>query len=132
MSAAIERRPPLVDGIGVPARVAFLDGPASEGRPKNGGDRLSLNRAPTFLRAVIESTGTVDALDLPEDAPTEEEAVAVYELTIAYHARGATRAESGWFADYRHRGDVDGERLRERAAWVAWCEGEAATRKKAA
>lgn len=120
---------PLVEGISTAAtvRLKFLDGPAASARPK-GGEQLRAHRAPTFLRAVIESTGTLDALDLPEDVPTDEEIVEVYELALVYHARGQTRAASGWFAEYRHRGDVDGERFRDREAWVAWCEAEAKRR----
>jgi hypothetical protein len=127
MTETTTEPPPLVEGIPRPARLKFLDGPAATARPK-GGEQLRAHRAPTFLRAVIDPAGTVDALDLPDDEPKDDEVCWAYELTVVYHARGATRAASGWFAEYRCRLDVGGEFIRDWEAWVEWCTAEAARR----
>jgi hypothetical protein len=52
--------------------VRFLDGPAK-------GKALALQRAPLLLRVVIAEAGNIDALDQPDDMPTQHERVTVYE-----------------------------------------------------
>lgn len=110
--------------------VSFTGGPAD-------GRELALQRAPMFLRVVVDTreplkrgglppAKAIDALDLLDDEPREHEAVHVYEVVWAnqpvhFCARGSG-ARSGWHvsAAYKHRPDVDGEQLRDREAWRAW------------
>ena len=54
--------------------ITFLDGPAE-------GKRLSLSRAPYFLRVVIDESGQVDALDQLHDTAREGEVAWVYYKT---------------------------------------------------
>lgn len=89
-----------------------------------------LQRAPIFLRVVIDQDGTVDALDQLDDEPRPGETVHVYEQVPGTHSRahlcirGEGRGASGWYeiAEYTHRPDVDGEQLRDRDAWQTWAD----------
>lgn len=93
------------------------DGPAK-------GDYLC-RRAPVFLRAVVdETTGEGDCLDQLCDEPKRSEKVYVYErLGTAEVIHLNSRKTHGFFefGRYRHVPDVDGEALRDNAAWQAWC-----------
>ena len=107
--------------------VRLLDGPAA-------GASLGLRRVPLFLRVVIHrETGKVDALDQLYDEPLNAEAIHVYQgvhgtlmalrgdiIVCVRGADGMQQAATG-SGDYRHRPDVDGETVRETAAWRAWC-----------
>jgi hypothetical protein len=110
--------------------VMFTDGPAD-------GHELALQRAPMFLRVVVDTreplkrnglprVKAIDALDLLDDEPRPHESIHIYEVIWANEpvhicARGSG-ARSGWYvsASYRHRADVDGEQMRDTAAWRAW------------
>ncbi len=96
----------------------FRGGPA-------GGAVLALRRAPRFLRVVIGPAGEVDALDQLDDVPRGDELVEVYELADhrgAVHVCARGGHASGWYASatYRFRADIDGQALRDTAAWRAW------------
>jgi hypothetical protein len=103
--------------------VVLEDGP--------GAGRYSIARAPWFLRAVVSRVdGKVDLLDQLTDEPHEDEAVHVYEAvagTLFTLAAGIIVcppvSASG---TYRHRPDVDGERLRTADAWRAWARSQPA------
>lgn len=90
--------------------------------------RYSTTRAPHFLRAVIDADGHVDLLDQLVDVPTPRETVHVYQAvpgTIVdpdgYRRMGIIVCPPpGASGRYRHRADVDGELLRDTAAWRAW------------
>jgi hypothetical protein len=102
----------------------FEDGPAA--------GRYGARRAPHFLRAVVaRSNGRVDLLDQLYDEPRPIEDVHVYEATgPTWDSESSIRA--GTFVcpppqasgTYRHRADVDGEQLRETAAWRSWCRSQ--------
>lgn len=90
-----------------------------EGGPA-GGATLLLRRAPVFLRVVIGPRGKVDALDQLEDVPADGETVHVYER---FGPRGHVCLRPGGcheYGTYRHLPHVDGELLRDTAAWRAW------------
>lgn len=103
----------------------FLDGPAE-------GCDLMLRRCPPYLRVVVKIPGapapTIDALDQLEDVPAPNEVVVVYRRVdgtfsrMHFCFRGKDRGKSGWqeTGEYRHLPDVDGEQLRDTAAWRAW------------
>lgn len=106
----------------------FMDGPAA-------GQGFDLRRAPMYLRVVevVEQMGKFDALDQLDDEPREGERVHVYRIVpgsfgcvyVCARGRGALggRYESGI---YRYVPDVDGEQLRETAAWRAWVDAQVA------
>jgi hypothetical protein len=99
----------------------FLDGPME-------GKTFSVTRCPTYLRAVIDADGTYDVLNLLTDVPKPSEQIHVYRVvpgtwTFAFiDFRGKDKGRSGRYemADYVHVPDVDGESVRETAAWQAW------------
>lgn len=99
----------------------FLDGPAA-------GQSFELHRAPMYVRAVRESLSlSWDVLNEPDDEPNAGEEVHVYECvpetwTFVF-VRPGGRYES---CEYRHRPDVDGELLRETAAWREWATSQPA------
>lgn len=81
-------------------------------------------RAPLYLRAVKDKDGKTDALDQIEDTPRETEKVYIYQLegqagTVHLNFGGG---KGGWYAlgTYHHLPDVDGEAIRDNAAWQAW------------
>lgn len=98
----------------------FLNGPAK--------GYLSLVRlAPEYLRVVVERvSGQIDVLDLPDDEPRAEEAVYVYvrigEASPLIVDFDIEKGQSGRYTDgdYAHLIAVDGEALRNNAAWRAW------------
>jgi len=103
--------------------VRFLDGPAE-------GTVLTLERAPWFLRVVIDSSGTVDALDQVHDRPKPSEAIHVQlrqGKPSSYHVLCTPRCLSGWHlaADYRlyERQPSDAE-ARDEHAWREWAARE--------
>jgi hypothetical protein len=102
----------------------FIDGPAE-------GKTLRFERAPKYLRAVIDPDGKVDVLNEPSDEPRPDEAIFAY---VAVRNRGTAhinsrdargRNTSGWTAmvEYRFIPDQpDDATLRDRALWCAWTE----------
>jgi hypothetical protein len=105
----------------------FIDGPAA-------GAGMNLRRAPVFLRVVevIEQMGTFDALDQLEDEPREGERVHVYRMLAGTRGsafvcgRGSGASGHYEWGIYAHLADVDGEQLRDTAAWRAWVEAQVA------
>lgn len=109
--------------------VRFLDGPAE-------GVSLGLRRAPMFLRVVVSPAGKVDALDQLGDVPMPREAVHVYQgvegklftfrgdVFVCVRGPGGSQQAGTAAGEYRHRPDVDGELLRDTAAWREWCRAQ--------
>ena len=101
----------------------FLDGPAE-------GKRLALQRAPVFLRAVIDQDGTVDALDLLEDEPKGTETVYVYHrvpgtVSSAIVCARGHGCRSMADAEYRlHDPQPPGATARDNALWADWTRRE--------
>lgn len=105
--------------------IRFLDGPAD-------GTELSLRRAPRFLRVVVDAKGRIDALDLLDDVAGAGETVHVYQgdvdtlmalpddIFVCTSGPGGLRQAGGAEGVYRHRGDVEGEPLRDTATWRSW------------
>lgn len=96
-----------------------LDGPAE-------GISLSLRCCPTYLRLVVDSvTGKWDALDQPNDEPSETEECFPYMIVpgtfVRSHVliRGKNRDGSGWweFGEYKHLSDISPVDIRTRPAW---------------
>ena len=103
----------------------FLDGPAQ-------GTRLSLQRAPIFLRVVIDADGTVDALDQLSDQPTATEKISVYHLAgepshfIACSRGKGGGCRRGVIAEYRlHPEQPTDEEARDFEKWAAWVANQA-------
>jgi hypothetical protein len=71
----------------------------------------------------VAEDGRKDVLDLPEDAPTAQERVYVYQrVTHARFVHVNGIHVNGVFAtgDYKFMPDVDGEALRETREWRRW------------
>jgi hypothetical protein len=105
--------------------ITFLDGPAE-------GKRLSLSRAPYFLRVVIDAAGNVDALDQLSDTIRAGEVAWVYYKTedlggVIFCSRGkGCRHEE--MATYKVFGEQPPQDLLcDNARWVEWAtaKGEA-------
>ena len=89
------------------------------------------NRAPIFLRAVIDRQDKKDVLDLLTDMPLDTERVQVYErigkpsgiamLQMSGKGGRGRHCVTSIMAEYRHLPDVDGEALRDFEAWRDWC-----------
>lgn len=100
----------------------FVQGPAHD-------KELVLHRAPIYLRVVVGAGGKIDALDLLEDEPERDEVVHVYRrrgtanvmFACSRRGRGGGRYEYGV---YEWLSGVDGEPLRETAAWRAWVDAQ--------
>ncbi len=77
-----------------------------------------------FLRAVKNAKGEMDCLDLVDDVPTTTETVYVYRLegqASPVHLNfGGGKGGFYTMGEYRHMPDVDGQTLRDNAAWQAW------------
>lgn len=101
-----------------------FNGPAS-------GIRLTLRRAPLFLRLVLDAAGKWDALDQPDDEPGPSEEI---------HAYRKVSDDGGGFMDYTDRAtgrrkgfafqsatyafvdpQPDDATLRDTEKWRAWC-----------
>ena len=100
--------------------IRLLDGPA-EGT-------YALKRAPAYGRAVVTDRGETDVLDQLEDIARPGETVSVYRLVTpvsTIHVRMSGRG-SGFYpmADYEHMPDVDGEAMRDNAAWREWAQAQ--------
>lgn len=112
--------------------VSFVGGPAD-------GHELHPQRAPLHVRVVVDEReqrpldGTVkrdalDILDLLDDEPREHESVHIYRakwVGSPMHwcgTDGNGRHIGGWTVSglYHHLPDVDGEQLRDTAAWRQW------------
>lgn len=100
-----------------------LDGPIA-------GRELLLHRAPRFLRIVVSPGGVVDALDQLDDVAKPRETIHVYRLAsrvVSAHLNfGSIARGTGFYqlADYRYVPEVDGETVRDTAAWRAWCRAQ--------
>lgn len=96
----------------------LLDGPV-EGE-------FMVGRCPQFVRAVLGPRGKKDVLDQLEDEPASGERVFVYAKTLDSHDGHMCVRGFGCFqmGDYRYLSHVDGEQLRETAAWRAWAEAQ--------
>jgi hypothetical protein len=99
--------------------IRLLDGPAA-------GSTLSLQRAPVYLRVVIDPAGKVDALDQLDDMPEDDEVVYVYTKdpagssgTLFACGRGGAGGHSQR-GHYRHEAEVDGEAFRDNPDWQDW------------
>lgn len=102
-----------------------IDGPAK-------GIYYSIRRAPRYLRFVVDRvSGKKDVLDQLDDEPSQNEVVSVY---IQESFEGMTHVdfdtEAGKFADYAnatytHITGVDGQKLRDTAAWREWVDRRA-------
>jgi hypothetical protein len=84
-------------------------------------------RAPLYLRAVVNDKGGTDALDMPSDTPTDNEAIHVYRRIGGHsmvHLNMADRRMSGFYAraDYEWMPYVCGDELRETVTWQRWVE----------
>ena len=105
--------------------VVLADGPCA--------GTYSVTRAPHFLRAVRFELKQ-DLLDQLTDEPRLGETVHVYEVdpsqphfdpdTWARQMNAIICPPPGATGTYRHRADVDGEELRDTAAWRAWCRAQ--------
>ena len=100
----------------------LLDGPAQ--------GNYMVKRAPLHLRAVVTDVAgatVADVLDQLTDTPAPTERVHVYKLQGAagfvHLNMGGSKKGSGLYATgvYKHLPDVDGEALRDTAAWREWC-----------
>jgi len=90
-----------------------------------------VRRSPALLRATLKAeldgTGATDVLDQPDDTPAPQEKVYVYQMlgepTGFMHIHSSVKGASGFFAsaEYKYLADVDGEQLRDNAAWRRWC-----------
>lgn len=103
--------------------IRFLDGPAQ-------GAKLSLERAPRFLRVVIDQAGEIDALDQLDDKMRAGETGHVYELASqVQNVIACTRGNGCLFmaiADYRlYAQQPSQELLRDNQAWQEWAQGQA-------
>ncbi len=101
----------------------FIGGPAH-------GTYLDLRHAPLFLRVVIDRQ-EIDALDLPDDAPTARERIVVYRrVGEPGHGIVCTRGKHGGgrpliMAEYRFYGlQPHDHQARQRLDWEAWCAGQ--------
>lgn len=100
----------------------FVDGPAK-------GQTLMLRNCPAYLR-VTQAQGVWDALDLPDDSPTQFEEVWAYKrIGEGGHAfidfGGKDRKASGCYAmaEYRFvRAQPPAEMLRNNTLWQYWCD----------
>lgn len=102
----------------------FHQGPAD-------GTSLLLQRAPRFLRVVVDPAGKVDALDQLDDTPADDETIHVYEIQTepirAHMNFGGGRG--GWYqmADYAHFPEQPSDHeVRTTEAWQAWVQATAA------
>lgn len=100
--------------------ISFRLGPA-------GGQQLSLARTPTYLRVVIDTDGSIDALDQLEDTPEPSERIVVYKLNHSSGMRGFVCGRGGCVPlidaayDYLLEQPEDRE-VRDTEAWRAWCQ----------
>src|SRR4051812_34526056 len=96
----------------------FEDGPAK-------GQTLMLQRAPLFLRVVVDPSGKVDALDQLTDTPASNEKIFAYVLTAEpgrFHIYKRARG-SGWYAigSYKQVFPQPTESvMRNNASWRDW------------
>lgn len=97
----------------------LLDGPAV-------GAALMLRRAPIYLRVVVDAAAAkTDALDQLDDEPEPHETVHVYRQVEGTRAIVCIRPGGCYHgADYVHVPDVDGESVRDTAAWREWAEAQ--------
>lgn len=88
------------------------DGPAKDA----GG--LVAQRAPEFLRFVVDSEGHWDALDQLDDEVAADEQIYVYRRRSGVgHVRGHGLGFSGPMVFYRHFPAIEADNVRENGAW---------------
>jgi hypothetical protein len=103
--------------------ISFREGPAHA-------KVLTLQRAPEYLR-VVQGPDGIDALDMLEDTPADDETVHVYrrvgDPSVAFVCgRGRGRVSGRvMMAEYVWMPEVDGEPLRDTEAWRAWAQARA-------
>ena len=92
------------------------------------GAKLNLRRIPKLLRVVIDTTGHVDALDLPTDRPRKNEKVYAYRVVegtqisgfLCGNKRGCLQFNN---ATYKMCDDQpEDSTMRHRALWEQWVE----------
>jgi hypothetical protein len=102
----------------------FIDGPAA-------GTTLELQRAPHFLRVVIDNEGGVDALDQISDTPMDNESIYVYRMS-ANLGRGiaCSRGKNGGcrsflMCEYKvHANQPSDDVLRDNDKWSEFAHAE--------
>lgn len=84
-------------------------------------------RAPFFLRAVLDKDGGKDVLDLVEDIPSDTETIYIYQLQgepgfiFVDGTKGGRRCGSRYATgEYRHLPDIDGSSFRNNDTWQSW------------
>lgn len=98
------------------------DGPAKDA----GG--LVAQRAPEFLRFVVDSQGHWDALDQLDDQVADDEQIYVYRRREGVgHVRGHGKGFSGPMVFYRHFPAIEADHVRDNVAWRKAVEAIAAT-----
>ena len=106
-------------------QATFEDGPLA-------GKRMALQRCCIWLRGVVDSDGTPDALDLLEDEPKPSESVYAYRLhgepsnvIACSRGKGGNGCRVITMARYRqHSEPVVEEVLRDNAAWREWANAQ--------
>lgn len=101
--------------------ITFLDGPAE-------GTRISLSRAPYFLRVVIDAAGNVDALDQLADTVRPGEVACVYYKTedlgsaiYCSRGKGGKGCRHEEFATYKaFEEQPPQDLLSDNARWCEW------------
>lgn len=94
-------------------------------------------RAPRWLRAVVDADGRCDVLDQLTDKPMSTERVHVYQRVgdaHTVHLSMADRRKSGFYAaaEYEYVPEVDGETVRDTDEWHAFCAIEGNTSRQIA
>lgn len=97
------------------------------------GSRLSLSRAPYFLRIVEDAHGKIDALDQLDDEPFDGDKISVYVLHCNrggafVDGRDKTGKRFGRFevmADYvLYCNQPQDSEIRDNAKWQSWCHAQ--------
>lgn len=103
---------------------AFLDGPARD-------MKLSLHRAPKYIRVTQDKSGKIDALDLLEDTPRDDERIYVYRATTGISVifvdgwhKGKRWGDRYEDRDYRLLPLVNGEDFRDNTTWQEWANSD--------
>lgn len=89
---------------------------------------LTLQRAPIFLRLVVDATGTVDALDQPDDSPKPDEKIYTFVRVGDFGTVHVDRTVEGrrvgeWYksAEYTcHSEQPPDEVMRDTGRWQEW------------
>ena len=96
--------------------IELLDGPCK--------GMFSCARAPLYLRAVVNTQGKADVLDLVEDKPADDEVIYIYKRKGAFsniHLNfGGGRGRFEALAEYNFLPGVNCENARDNANWQRW------------